>query len=92
MKSAPLEEMKRREQSVLDIIVSDHTRKKHLLTEFISQVASKDGENLVPLEKDDEFLDQIQFADFYNSNGQLRRGIRTLKEVAHFVRCIPMTR
>lgn len=93
VKSAPLDEMKRREQNVLEILVSDHTRKKHLMTELLSQVASKDGENLVALEKDDEFLNQIQFADFYSTSGQqLRRGIRTLKEVAHFVRCIPMTR
>ena len=39
-------------------------------------------------ENDDEFLDQLENADWYKKNSVLARGIRTMKEVAHFVRCI----
>lgn len=46
---------------------------------------------LLPEEKDDEFLENLEQWDWYKKNANLERGIRTLKEVAHFVRSIGIT-
>lgn len=34
------------------------------------------------------FLDQLERFDWYKKKSELARGIRTLKEVAHYIRCV----
>lgn len=42
----------------------------------------------MPDEPNDVFLDQLERCDWYKKQSNLVRGTRTLREVAHFVRCI----
>ena len=57
----------------------------------MTKIAPQDQNLLLPEERDDEFLHQLEQMDWFKKNSQLARGIRTLKEVAHFVRSIPIT-
>ena len=57
----------------------------------MSKIASQDQNILLAEEKDDEFLEQLEQWDWFKKNAALARGIRTLKEVAHFVRSIAIT-
>ncbi len=67
----------------------DHAKRKHLLTTYISKIASYDINNLIP-QIDENYL--VRSIEENYSSMQLRRGIRTLDEVAHFVRCIPLSK
>jgi len=69
----------------------DFANRWHLLPLFVSKIASQDQNVLLPEESDDAFLDQLEKWDWSKKEAPLARGIRTLKEVAHFVRCIPIT-
>ena len=80
----------KREKNLLEITVLDYTKRSHLLTQYLSKVASPDSNNFTAVDKDDGFITQFESNDFHDTKGQLKRGIRTLKEVAHFVRCIPL--
>ena len=70
------------------ITFNDFAKQRHLLPQFVSKIASQDQNLLLPEEKDDEFLQQLEHWDWYKKKAQLARGVRTLKETAHFVRCI----
>ena len=71
-----------------DISVKDFARNWHIYPQFISKIASQDQNILLPMEPDDVFLDQLEHYDWYKKKSDLARGIRTLKEVAHYIRCI----
>jgi len=58
--------------------------------QYMSKIASQDQNILLPEEKDDEFLEQLEKWDWFKKEAQLSRGIRTLREVAHFVRSISL--
>jgi phosphopantetheine adenylyltransferase len=66
----------------------DHCERKHLLPTFITKLASIDS-NILEAFKDENYLLK---AISERSTLTLIRGIRTLTEIAHFVRCIPFSK
>lgn len=70
-----------------NISAFDQTGKRYLLTQFTSKIASPDNEQLLEELADDTLINQIKKEDPTKINtAKLRRGIRTLKEIAHFIR------
>jgi hypothetical protein len=54
----------------------------------VSRIYSPDNASLVEEENEDILIDQIHQQDpVKTKTAKLRRGIRTLREIAHFVRC-----
>ena len=82
--------MTRRLAGCLTYIVNDFACAAHILPQYVSKVASADT-LLLAEENDDEFLDQLENCDWYKKRAALARGTRTLREVAHFVRCVQIT-
>lgn len=56
-----------------DVLLQDQYKRKHYLPLFISKISPPDSSNIEPDPR----------------TKQLARGIRTMSEVAHYVRCIP---
>jgi|LakMenEpi03Oct11_1017367.scaffolds.fasta_scaffold28099_1 hypothetical protein len=54
---------------------------------FVSKVPSPAVLQLEEEEKDESFFNQVKEDDKTGKTAILKRGIRTLKEIAHFVRC-----
>ena len=71
-----------------DFVMKDFAKNLHIFPQFISKIASQDQNILLPEEPNDVFLDQLEHYDWYKKKSDLARGIRTLKEVAHYIRCI----
>lgn len=72
------------------IVAQDIAANYHLYPQFLSRVASPDANNYDPVDQEDDFLQRLERNDLYGKRGQMKRGIRTLREVAHFVRSIPI--
>jgi hypothetical protein len=64
----------------------DHVKRRHLLPTFLSKLASLDVNNLTASQHENYLLRSLD-PDY--SSLLIKRGVRTLHEVAHFVRCIP---
>lgn len=69
-----------------EIDAMNHVKRRHLLPTFISKFASHDTNNLTAQVEENYLLKYLQ-GD--SSVLEMKKGIRTLTEVAHFVRCIP---
>lgn len=67
----------------------DQTKRRHILPSFLSKIASLDTNSLAAQVEENYLLKSL---DQDYSEQQLRRGIRTLNEIAHFVRCVPQTK
>jgi hypothetical protein len=84
------DEYRKREEVSRNVLRFDHKREQHLLPQFFSKVASVYAQKLLPEDNEDSFIDRLKTRDYHYKNAKLQRGIRTLKEIAHFVRCIPV--
>lgn len=65
----------------------DNCGRKHLLPFYLTKLATPDQNNLEPEQGENFLLKSVQ-----GSVLKLKRGIRTLGESAHFVRCIPLSK
>ena len=81
----------RRSNGAKKITLDDFANDSHILMQYMSKIASQDQNILLPEEHDDEFLEQLEYWDWFKKKAKLDRGIRTLQEVAHFVRSIPIS-
>jgi hypothetical protein len=68
------------------IEATDHVKRRHLLPTFISKLASYDSNNLTAEVEENYLMNSINED---TSVQKIKPGIRTLAEVAHFVRSIP---
>ena len=59
----------KREKNLLEITVSDYAKRRHLLPQFLSKVASPDSNNFTSVDPDDSFLTQFEQHDFHNTKG-----------------------
>jgi hypothetical protein len=68
-----------------NILKKDHCNRLHLLCSYIGKISTPDANNLIA-QDDENFLRK---AVTNVSSLKLKKGIRTLQEIAHFIRCIP---